>query len=192
METRKIISILVLMLFFSCGEKVDYYQEALKSYNSKNFVLARNQFKMVKPGMENYSISLKYLKVIDSAEVAYLDSIEIIRKASQGITKSKISEFRKMHSGVYMVEVDNVPSVKSAEIYQLNEDGTAKYMFVYFTNGSREVDQVNKGTWSADENSMTISIRGKTGIINEVYKRKSHSYLFRSGKRFLNPTSEKF
>lgn len=75
------------------------------------------------------------------------------------------------YAGGYKVEVKNIYSNTTAEVYILRNDGSAKWMYIINDrNGGADVKSEKIGNWNATENSITINVNGNTGVITEEFK----------------------
>lgn len=110
------------------------------------------------------------------------------RKGTKTVKIDKGAKYRKTYAGAYSAEIEGVKtSSKNAEIYALNENGGAKWLWI--KNDSKKgsyTDQEARGTWDATKNSIIIKIKGKTEMIEEVYTRRNNKfYSDYSSKRYL-------
>ncbi|MEO5912255.1 MAG: hypothetical protein ABIP95_15310 [Pelobium sp.] len=99
----------------------------------------------------------------------------------------KNDEYLTKYSGGYTVELDNVSSNNSAEVYILKNDGTAKWMYIKNDgNGGAEIDSEKLGEWKATETNITITCEGNSGPITEDFKLKDgRFYDTLTGERYL-------
>lgn len=76
-------------------------------------------------------------------------------------------------SGKYTIEVKGVSSEQEVEVYELEENGKATWIWAE-NNGKGEVivDDKKEGTWKATNESVTIDIMGNSDMISETYKMK--------------------
>ncbi|KJD35027.1 hypothetical protein PW52_11735 [Tamlana sedimentorum] len=80
-------------------------------------------------------------------------------------------EHRKKFAGAYTTEIKGKKSSnESVEMYALNENGGAKWLWIK-NNGKNGAikDDEKIGTWNATENSITIKIKGNTEMIEELF-----------------------
>ena len=96
------------------------------------------------------------------------------------------NEFRAKFAGAYTIE-HKTSSVKDVEMYALNENGGAKWLWIENDgSGGANVDDEKTGTWTANENTITVNIRGNSGPIIETYKLKENVfYNTQFPKRYL-------
>lgn len=179
----KILFLLFFITILSCNQEIDFYSSAVKSYNNENYPLARTQFEMVKPDNLNYDSARSYLKKIDSVEKSNYQSF--LKKEAEDLQKIKEDPYIQMHSGTYRLEVAFVSSKKYVEIYELKPNGNSVYKFQEIIHGYATTKQRNVGTWSAQQNTITITLGGRSGGIVETYNRASSEKPFRFGKRYL-------
>lgn len=159
----------ILFLFFllSCSEnKPEFYSLGLKSFNTDNFSLAKNQLSMVKSDDPRYESAQDYIRKIDSVEKVRFRLYEEEAHVKQ---RRKDSLMHK-HAGNYKIEVAGVSSKDAVEVYLLKEDGNANWLWVYDIAGTKKIDDRKDGWWTILDSTITISIRGNSGIIEEVYK----------------------
>ena len=89
------------------------------------------------------------------------------------VSNEKIVDHKSKFAGGYTIEVKGVSSAQEVELYTLNENGVAKWMWIENDgNGGAIVQDEKSGNWSATANSITIDIKGKSGMISETYKLK--------------------
>lgn len=182
----------ILFLFFllSCSEsKPAFYSLGLKSFNADNLSLAKNQFSMVKSDDPRYESAQHYIRKIDSVEKVRFGLYEEEAYVKQ---RRKDSLMQK-HAGNYKIEVIGLSSKDAVEVYLLKEDGDADWLWVYDIAGTRKIDDRSDGWWSMKDSTITISIRGNSGIMEEVYKLDGE--YFRNvdiKKRFLVKTNKLF
>lgn len=87
------------------------------------------------------------------------------------------NQYIEEYAGGYQVEVKNVSSHNSTEIYILRNDGSAKWMYILNDgNGGANVDSEKEGKWEATKNSITIEIKGNTGLITERFDLKNGEF----------------
>ena len=89
--------------------------------------------------------------------------------------KTDSSDFyRKDFAGGYTIEVKGVSSAQEVEVYALNENGGASWLWVENDGkGGANVEDKKNGTWTATKNSITINIQGNSGMISETYELKN-------------------
>jgi len=107
------------------------------------------------------------------------------------VSNEKSIDYKSKFAGGYTIEVKGVSSAQEVELYALNENGGAKWMWIKNDgNGGAIVDDEKSGTWSATENSITIDIRGNSGMISETYKLNNDNVLTNTQltKRYLKKT----
>ncbi len=111
--------------------------------------------------------------------------------ADTEIEKEDKIDYKTKFAGGYTIEVKGVSSAQEVELYALNENGGAKWMWIENDgNGGAIVVDEKSGTWSATENSITIDIRGNSGMISETYKLNNNNVLTNTQltKRYLKKT----
>lgn len=102
-----------------------------------------------------------------------------IPQLNEGNTKEVRIEtkenFKPKFAGGYTIEIRGVSSTQDIEVYALNENGSASWLWLE-NDGKGGVDIKTKktGTWTASENGISINIQGKSGIINETYELKKN------------------
>ncbi len=183
--------ILTIVFLGSCvEEKPKYLMLGKNSFEKENYALARNQFSTIKSDDSDYEKAQEYLKKIDSIEKAIL--MENTRKDS--IAKNESDRLREKYAGSYKIEVLGTSSKKQVEVYILSKEGNAEWLWVnYGQNKIRKSDDRKSGTWLADENSLTINIRGNSGMISETYLEKDGTLVnTQLSKRSLERTNETF
>jgi len=192
MNSKYLIGFVVLavILFLSCGkQQPNYYKLGQNSFDGKNYSLARNQFRMIEPTDENYDSAQKYIDSIESIERAiYKLSIK-----EDSLAKDAQDKLRSRYSGTYKIEVLGTSSKKEVEVYKLNVNGQAEWLWVYYKGGFAEIDDRKTGTWFATEDNITINIQGNSGMITEVYSNKQGMLInVPLSKRRLEKTNESF
>lgn len=186
------LQMLILLLFIitGCSEpEPNFFALGKKSYSASNYALAKNQFKMIKKADSNYVASQHYLRKIDSLEKLPIHT-EVLDKPKK---KIEISSFRRKFAGIYKIEVDGVSSREEVEVYILQADGTAEWLWVEYIRGRRRIEDRSLGSWSANDESMSINIPGSTGTMTEVYELNNGT--LRNNlitKRWLRKTDEAF
>lgn len=184
-------SLLSIFLIFGCVEKSQQYLELGKeSYNNKNYPLAKNQFLMVKENDSGYDIAQKFIIQIDSIENAMI----LNSKISNSVAKIKTEKLKQEYSGNYKVEVLGVSSKKEVEIYVLEADGKAQWLWVYYVEGKKgKVDDRKKGNWYVKEGEIKIDIQGQSGLISETFVDTDGILINKSiNKRSLKRTNETY
>jgi hypothetical protein len=74
------------------------------------------------------------------------------------------------YAGGYTVRVLTKETPGVAEVYILNENGNAKWMWLEDdgTGGVKKVSE-KTGTWTAEKNKISISIQGNSGLLKEEF-----------------------
>ena len=92
-------------------------------------------------------------------------------KSIEKVKTDSSAFYRKVFAGGYTIEVKGVSSAQEVEVYALNENGGAIWMWVENDGkGGAIVDDRKQGTWNATKNSITINIQGNSEMISETYK----------------------
>jgi len=86
------------------------------------------------------------------------------------------NSFLKKYSGTYSIIVDGY-SGDDAEAYTLADNGGAVWVYGYKDSSGRVQTQQKKGSWTAREGVITITINGNTGKITEVYRLKNGRFV---------------
>tara|TARA_R110002167_G_scaffold366420_1_gene596492 strand:- start:10294 stop:10860 length:567 start_codon:yes stop_codon:yes gene_type:complete len=157
----------VILFIISCGGNTPKYLElGTDSFNDKNYPLAKNQFLMVKQTDSGYNIAQEYISKIDSIENALFEKSQI----NDSIVKIETKRLMQKYSGNYKVEVFDTSSKEEVEIYILDDDGKAQWLWVYYDNEKKgKVDDRKIGNWYIKDGNLTIHIRGQSGVISETY-----------------------
>ncbi len=96
-------------------------------------------------------------------------------KSEIDVSKENNINYKSKFAGGYTIEVEGVSSAQEVELYALNENGGAIWMWIENDgNDGAIIEDEKSGTWSATENSITIDIRGNSGMISETYKLKGN------------------
>ena len=85
---------------------------------------------------------------------------------STEVRSAATNKYTEKYAGAYDVVYTNIND-GSAEAFVLREDGSA--VWIYANSGG---DTRKYGTWSASNASITIYIKGNTGVITERYRAK--------------------
>ncbi len=102
-----------------------------------------------------------------------LSNIVIIYKDLKNI--KPVVDNKKKFAGSYTIEVKGVSSAQEVEVYALDENGGASWLWVENDGkGGANVEDRKTGTWTATENGITINIRGNSGMISETYELKNN------------------
>jgi phosphomannomutase len=104
------------------------------------------------------------------------------------VTSNKLTtnKFTEKYAGGYTVELANSNTITDAEVYILRPDGSAKRIHIKNENGNAQVDSEKIGTWSATENSISITCEGNSGPLTESFqKRNGVFYDTSTGDRYL-------
>ncbi|MGV3585856.1 MAG: hypothetical protein ACO1OF_02545 [Adhaeribacter sp.] len=100
----------------------------------------------------------------------------------------QLNEYTSKYAGGYTIELDNVPSSGVAEAYILNQDGTAKWLYIRETSGGAEVESKKTGVWSATESTIKVTFEGKTDpYIETTYQLKEGKFYDEFTGRYLKP-----
>ncbi|SDF25101.1 hypothetical protein SAMN05421636_1311 [Pricia antarctica] len=188
---NSIFLIIVFVIYASCSEKnPEYLILGKKSLDKENYSLARNQFLTIKSDNLDYDKAQEYIKKIDSIEKVILK--KSILKDS--IAKIESNKLRKKYAGTYKIEVSGTSSKEQVEVYILNTDGKAEWLWINYGKSKTGItDDRKSGDWIADTNSITISIKGNSGMISETYQEKNGSLINKQlSKRRLERTKEIF
>ena len=97
------------------------------------------------------------------------------------------------HAGNYLIEVNGISSEDAVEVYLLKKDGDAEWLWVYDIADKRKIDDRDSGWWSIRDSTITVNIRGNSGLMTEDYKLNDR--YFRNvhiTKRFLVKTNKVF
>ena len=191
MKQGKVCFLLAFFLFVACAEdKSNYFALGKKSFQNGNYPLAKSQFLSVKSDDPNYVDVKFYLKQIDSIDKSRIQSNSI----TDSLNKSKAAQARKKFEGNYKIEVTGVSSKKEVEIYQLESNGKAQWLWVYYNiDGKGYVDDRKIGTWIATENSLSINIQGNSGMISETFVVMGDNLVHKTlSKRKLEKTTENY
>lgn len=161
-----------ILLSISCEQKKNPEPEKTitelkasfkKHYSEKQFVYADNILRLIEERApeSNFAVSAR----------------EALNKRLESTSKNRRSEilpptnFRSKFAGNYEIEVKGVSSDQSVEVYLLEEDGNASWLWLYHNGkGGAIVDDKKNGTWTASKSDLSISIRGNSGMIVESYE----------------------
>lgn len=191
MNWRNINFLLVIIFLIACRDKKPkYFELGKQSYNNGNYPLAKSQFLSVKSDNPNYEDARLYLNQIDSIEKSITEN----SKKNDSLNQLKNDNLREKFSGNYKIEVSGVSSESEVEIYQLEPNGKAQWLWIYYRrNGTAYIDDRKIGSWFANENGLTIDIRGNSGMISETYIEKDNELINKTlKKRRLEKTSESY
>jgi hypothetical protein len=104
--------------------------------------------------------------------IAFLVKVASKRKEKVDTTPRQASvtppanPYLSSYSGVYHISPDGT------EAFALAENGLASWVYGYPENGKIKTVE-KRGTWTAQENFITVSINGNTGVIVENYRLKN-------------------
>lgn len=102
-------------------------------------------------------------------------SRESKNEAVKIVTNQTAKDFKPKFAGSYTIEVKGVPSSQEVEVYALNENGGASWLWIENDGmGGANVEDRKTGTWIATEHGITINIRGNSGLISETYELKNN------------------
>ena len=98
-----------------------------------------------------------------------------------------VNTFVTQYAGVYTVALIESSSDEAREVYELKEDGTAKWMWIVpDAEQGVKVDYEKTGAWTASEGRIEISVQGNSGMITEVFELRSGSfYSTKESDRYL-------
>jgi hypothetical protein len=83
--------------------------------------------------------------------------------------------FKPKFAGSYTIETKGYPSYKYIEVYALNENGKASWLYIFNDGkGGVNVKSEKSGYWVADKKGITVIINGNTGVISETYTLKNN------------------
>ena len=190
---RKYSAILSLITFLitSCAEeKPNYLNLGKDSLTKKNYSLAKSQLSTIKPADADYKKAQEFILKIDSIEKGILEE----KSKTDSIDKAANDKLREKYSGSYKIEVSGTSSKEQVEVYILHKEGKAEWLWInYGKNNVGYSDDRKFGTWLADEKSLTVDIRGNSGMISETYVEKDGSLINKQlSKRSLEKTNETF
>lgn len=115
-----------------------------------------------------------------------------IQKLNVGKTEDilKKDNFKSEFAGSYTIEIRGLSSAHDVEVYALNENGGASWLWIQNDgNGGANVQDRKTGTWIATENRITVDIQGNTGVISETYELKNNVLTnIQFPKRYLKRT----
>lgn len=190
-KTFSALSLFIAILITSCAEeKPKYLIIGKESFDKGNYSLAKSQFSTIKAEDADYKKAQEFIRKIDSVEKA----IRSKKSKTDSIAKVASDKLREKYAGSYKIEVSGTSSKEEVEVYILYKEGKAEWLWVnYGKNKVGYSDDRKFGTWFADENSLTIEIRGNSGMISETYLEKDGALINKQlSKRSLEKTNETF
>ncbi|MEP2058813.1 MAG: hypothetical protein ABJJ05_13455 [Maribacter litoralis] len=190
-KTFSALSLFIAILISSCTEeKPKYLILGKDSFDKGNYSLAKSQFSTIKAKDANYKKAQEFIRKIDSVEKI----IRSTKSKTDSITKIASDKLREKYAGSYKIEVSGTSSKEQVEVYILHKEGKAEWLWVnYGKNKVGYSDDRKFGTWLADEKSLTIEIRGNSGMISETYLEKDGALINKQlSKRSLEKTNETF
>jgi len=132
---------------------------------------------------KKYDVDAQIEKTEAEIEMLNIENIDTLK------TEPEI-DYKKKFEGSYTIEVKGVSSAQEVEVYALNENGGAIWLWVENDGkGGARIDDKKTGTWIATENGITININGNSGLISETYELKNNTLTnIQLPKRYLKKT----
>jgi hypothetical protein len=100
---------------------------------------------------------------------------ELNEETTKEVRNETKENFKQKFAGSYTIETKGVSSAQDIEVYALNENGNASWLWLENDGkGGVNIKTRKTGTWTASENGIIVNIQGNSGIINESYDLKEN------------------
>jgi len=91
-------------------------------------------------------------------------------KARRSGGKTDLNPFIEKYQGGYLIEVEGTSLSEDIQFYLLSKNGTARWTSMRIgQNGKTSILSEKSGDWDATENSITVTLKDKTGDTTTVY-----------------------
>lgn len=133
---------------------------------------------------------IKTLFIIGLCTLIFTNCATNTQKETSGNSETKTdSLYLKRYAGVYTIEINGNESANEIEAYELFENGQAKWMWMGNNGvGDANVRSTKSGTWTANEQKISITLQGNSGPITEDYVLQNGTFTSTfSQDRYLKP-----